>query len=462
MWRRIIAVGVTAAALLGLGGTFGAGPEPWTAESAYAQGDPLVESIEQAQARLRDVPGDWTTWAALGSAYVERARITGDPGYYTRAEGALRESLRLHPGPSSTDPAGKEPEAVGSGTASGADTGTVGETGGGTVGNDAALVGLGALANARHDFALAERLARQAIAGNPFSADAYGVLTDALTQLGRPAEATEAAQRMLDLRPGLPALSRAAYDLEQHGRVEEAHALWTQALATAIAPADLAFVHHQLGDLAWHGGDLAAARAAYEAGPAADAGYLPLRHGLARVDAAGGRTAEALAGYAALTAASPTPSLLVEHALLLRSLGRAAEPEAQLALAQAALDLLAAGGGADDLAAAELALARGDHATAVRLAAGEWQRRRHTDVADTLAWALHQAGRHREALPLACAAAALGARSALHAYHLGMIELALGDRAAARRDLARALRLNPHFSPVDAPAAARALASAGA
>lgn len=428
MWRRIIAVGVTAAALLGLGGAFGAGPEPWTAESAYAQGDPLVESIEQAQARLRDVPGDWTTWAALGSAYVERARITGDPGYYTRAEGALRESLRLHPGPSA----------------------------------DAALAGLGALANARHDFAQAERLARQAIAGNPFSADAYGVLTDALTQLGRPAEATEAAQRMLDLRPGLPALSRAAYDLEQHGRVDEARALWTQALATAIAPADLAFVHHQLGDLAWHGGDLVTARAAYEAGLAADAGYLPLRHGLARVDAASGRTAEALAGYAALNTASPTPSLLVEHALLLRSLGRAADADAQLALAQAALDLLAAGGGGDDLAAAELALARGDHATAVGLATSEWQRRKHTDVADTLAWALNQAGRHREALPLARAAAALGARSALHAYHLGMIELALGDRAAARRDLGRALRLNPHFSPVDAPAAARALASAGA
>ncbi|MEU8000378.1 hypothetical protein AB0B66_04280 [Catellatospora sp. NPDC049111] len=454
MWRRIIAVGVAAAALLGLGGAFGAGPEPWTAESAYAQGDPLVESIEQAQARLRDVPGDWTTWAALGSAYVERARITGDPGYYTRAEGALRESLRLHPGPSAADPAGEGPGAV--------DSRTPGGMVAGTVGNDAALAGLGALANARHDFALAERLARQAITVNPFSADAYGVLTDALTQLGRPAEATEAAQRMLDLRPGLPALSRAAYDLEQHGRVEEARELWTQALATAIAPADLAFVHHQLGDLAWHDGDLVAARAAYEAGLAADAAYLPLRHGLARVDAASGRTAEALAGYAALTAASPTPSLLVEHALLLRSLGRAADAEAQLALAQAALDLLTAGGGADDLAAAELALARGDHAAAVRLATGEWQRRKHTDVADTLAWALHQAGRHREALPLARVAAALGARSALHAYHLGMIELALGDRAAARRDLARALRLNPHFSPVDAPAAARALASAGA
>lgn len=429
MWRRMIAVGAAAVALLGLGGAFGGSPVRWAGEPAYAQPDPLARSIEQAQARLREVPADWTAWAALGSAYVERARTTGDPGYYPRAEGALRESLRLRPGPA---------------------------------GNDAALVGLGALANARHDFGQAEQLGRQAAAVNAYSADAYGVLADALTQLGRPAEATAAVQRMLDLRPGLPALARAAYDLEQHGRVEQARDLWTRALAGAVAPADVAFVHQQLGDLAWQGGDLATARAAYRAGLAADAGHPALRHGLARVDAAEDRTEQALAAYRELTQATPTPSLYVEHALLLRSLGRTADADAQLALAAAALDLLVAGGGGDDLAAAELALARGDHAAAVRLATAEWGRRRHTDVADTLAWALHQAGRPAEALPYARAATALGARSALYAYHLGMIELALGDRAAARRDLARALRLNPHFSPLDAPAAARALTTVGA
>ncbi|MFC7757606.1 tetratricopeptide repeat protein [Catellatospora bangladeshensis] len=230
---------------------------------------------------------------------------------------------------------------------------------------------MGALANARHDFGQAERLARQAIRINAYSADAHGVLADALTQLGRPAEATEAVQAMLDLRPGLPALSRAAYDLEQHGRVDEARGLWTAALATAVAPADVAFVRQQLGDLAWHAGDLAAARAEYQAGLAARGDYLPLRHGMARVDVAEGRSEPALTAYAELAAASPTPSLLVEHAELLRSLGRAAEADAQLALAGAALDLLAAGGGADDLAAAELALARGDHAAAVRLAGAE-------------------------------------------------------------------------------------------
>jgi len=42
-----------------------------------------------------------------------------------------------------------------------------------------------------------------------------------------------------------------------------------------------------------------------------------------------------------------------------------------------------------------------------------------------------------------------------------MIEAALGDRAAARRDLAEALRLNPHFSWLQAPRARAALAALG-
>jgi lipoprotein NlpI len=45
----------------------------------------------------------------------------------------------------------------------------------------------------------------------------------------------------------------------------------------------------------------------------------------------------------------------------------------------------------------------------------------------------------------------LGTRSALFAFHRGMIERALGMRAAARSDLRRALSINPHFSLLWAP-----------
>lgn len=152
----------------------------------------------------------------------------------------------------------------------------------------------------------------------------------------------------------------------------------------------------------------------------------------------------------------------MEHALLLRAQGDTVQADTQLALADAALALLAANGGVDDLAAAEVALARGQHASAVRLGTQEWRRRQHTDVADLLGWALHRAGRSRDALTYAKRATALGARNASYTFHLAMIETALGDHAAARRDLTQALSINPFFSPVDAPLAARVLAEAGA
>jgi tetratricopeptide (TPR) repeat protein len=429
MLRRIALAGTAALVMLVAGGVAGAvsgdGPPRHRGSPAGPAGrvDPLVGVIDRAQERLRVVPGDWTTWAALGVAYLERARVTADPALYPKAEGALRESLRLRPS-----------------------------------GNDAALTGLGAVANARHDFAVARGCALAALKINPYSAAAVGVLVVAHTQLGEADAATAAAQRMLDLRPGLPAYARAAYDLEQHGQLGRAEELWRRALDGATAPADIASARSGLGDLAWHAGDLPGAAAHYAAGLAASPGDLPLAVGQARVSAA---TGEGLDRWAELVRRLPSPGLLIEYAWWLRAADRPAEASVVLEQAAAALDLFTANGGVDDLTAAELAIARGDAGSAVRSAAREWGRRRFADVADTLGWALHLAGRDREALTYARLANAPGAHDAARAYHLGMIELALGDRDGARRDLARAVAYNPHFSPVDGPLAVRALHGLG-
>jgi tetratricopeptide (TPR) repeat protein len=425
--RALVVVAVAAVVLFGAGAVLG-GRAPSHVDGTASAGTPaapdrLATAIARAQERLRLVPGDYVTWAALGSAYLERARVTADPAYYPKAEGALRRSLELRP----------------------AD-------------NTGALTGLGALANARHDFAAARTLAQQALRDNPYHADAFGVLADAQTQLGNAAAATEAVQHMLDLRPGLPALARASYDLEQHGRIAEAQVLLRKALTDAVDPADVGFCRYQLGELAWHSGQLAEAGEQYTAGASADPAYLALTQGRAKVAFAQGRVDEALAGYAELTSRSPTPGYLIEYAELLSAAGRSGEADSQLDLAEAAVRLFAANGGADDLAGAALALARSQPAEAVRLASREWQRRQFADVADVLGWALHQAGRDAEALPLARRAGALGARNAAYTYHLAAIELALGDQAAARRDLTQALSINPYFSPLDAPIAARTLA----
>ncbi|HEU4422981.1 MAG TPA: hypothetical protein VFR67_10665 [Pilimelia sp.] len=431
--RPVAVVAAASLALLVAGGVWGlrtgggAAAEPGQDRPvAVSAVDRLTASIDRAQQRLAAVPGDHPTWAALGMAYLERARITADPSYYPKAEGALRRSLALRPHD-----------------------------------NADAMAGLGALANARHEFTQARDWARKALRINPYDADSYAVLADAYTQLGQAAAATAAVQRMLDLRPGLPAYARASYDLEQRGQLTPARELLDRALATAVDASDVAFCRYHLGELAWNSGDLDTAEREYAAGFAADPTYLPLQEGRARVAAARGRTAAAIAGYADLTARTPTPANLLAYADLLRASGRATEADAQLALADAAHKLFLANGGTDNLAGAALAIAQGQPDAALRLAQQEWQRRQHADVADLMAWTLNLAGRHAEARTYALRAAATGARNAAYAYHLGLIERALGNRDAARRHLARAMAINPHFSPVDAPLAAKALAELG-
>jgi tetratricopeptide (TPR) repeat protein len=422
-------VGSAALALVVAGGVLGRGGNTPAGHSdvRVASADPLGTSISRAQQRLRTVPGDWRTWAGLSSAYLEKGRITADPTYYPKAEGAAEESLTRRPD-----------------------------------GNADAHIALGALANARHDFAAARDHANAAIAANSHSSEAYGVLTDALTQLGDVAGATDAVQHMLDLRPGLAAYTRASYDLEQRGRVDEAADLMRRGLDDAVDPHDAAFCLNQLGDLAWQVGDVAGAQAQYEAALKADPQSIAGLRGKARTAAAAGRTEVALAAYADLTRRFPTPSDLLEYADTLRAAGRTAEADGQVTLAAAAHTLFTANGGVDGITAAAIALAQNKPADAVAAAQAEWGRRQHVDVADALGWALHRAGRDAEALPLAQRVSATGARSATYAFHLGMIELALGQRDQARTDLGRAVSTNPHFSPVDAPAARAALTDLGA
>jgi len=436
--RRILIVGLAAMLLTGVGAVFGLrhGASP-TADAAQASGtlapavqataDSLAEGIARAQEHLRAVPGDYVTWAALGSAYLERARATADPTYYPKADGALRRSLKLRP-----------------------------------AGNPAALVGLGALANSRHEFATASDLAHRALRIDPYSADAYGVLADAQTQLGSAPAATDAVQHMLDLRPGLAAYARASYDLEQRGRLGDAAALMRRALGDAADPADIAFCRYQLGELAWRTGRLDDAETEYAAGQAADPAYLPLLAGQARVDAARMQTDAALAEYAELTARYPSPGYLMDYANLLRATGQPRRADQQLALTAAALRLFKANGGTDDLGTAQLALTEGHAKQAVFAAKREWSRRHFADVADTLGWALHQSGADAEAISYAREAVALGARNPGYLFHLGIIELSLGRSRDAGRDLSAALALNPHFSPLDAPVATAALNRLGA
>jgi tetratricopeptide (TPR) repeat protein len=435
MRARLVTIALTVT--VSLGATVGAGVALVVAGGALGRNqraapdsssvsstvDLLDLSISRSQERLRRVPGDWETWASLGMSYLERARISSDPTYYPKADQAVQHSLQVR-----------------------AD------------GNYQALIALGALANARHDFATGRERALAAIELNAYSAEAFAVLADAETQLGHPQAATDALQRVLDLRPALSGYARASYDLEQRGLVAEATDLMRRALNIAVDRYDIAFCRNQLGDLALNMGDAATAQTEYTAGLAADPTSVTLLRGQARLAAMTGRVDDALGGYATITRRTPTPSYLLEYTELLQATGRGAEAQTQLRLATAAHQLFTANGGIDGLTGAAIAEANGDFPAALAEARAEWSRRQFVDVADSLGWALHLSNQDSEALGYASRAFATGARSATYAYHLGMIELALGDRAAARTRLSLALQLNPRFSPLDAPLARTALA----
>ncbi len=426
--RRWLPLAILSAGLVLLGVSIvgisdvGGAPSPLAASLAGPGLDPLSRSIDAAQRELRENPGDAVTWAQLGSAYVEQARATADPSYYEKAQGALDRSMQLQPED-----------------------------------NGEAMIGLGALANARHDFAEARNWALAARELRPATGEVYGVLADALTQLGEPEAATAAVQRMLDTKPGVAAFTRASYDLELHGRVDDAHLALQRALQDSSAPATIAFCRYYLGELAFNSGDLDEASAQYEAGLDVSRNNPMLQQGRAKVAAARGDLPQALAGYQAVTNRVPLPQYVQEYGELLLAARMPEQAAAQFTLFTQQQRLYEAAGSVDDLAVSQFAADHGDPAEALRRAQAEWDRRQSVFVADAMAWALHVNGRDAEALTFADRAAALGWRNATFAYHRGMILAALGEQAEAQRQLTEALEINPHFSPLHAPRARAAL-----
>ncbi|MFD7392111.1 tetratricopeptide repeat protein [Streptomyces sp. NPDC059852] len=424
----LLAVAVTGGSVaLGAGGD-GTSPRVAPASAAVspgllASGD-LDAGITALQSHLRSQPRDFGGWATLGLAYVEQARTKGDPSRYPQAERAFERSLALAPG------------------------------------NDQALAGRAALAAARHDFEGALANADRALKENPYSERALCVRVDALVELGRYRDAAEAADTADDRRPGIPVFTRYAYVHELRGDVRTARRVLEQALSSASAPGDIAYVATQLGQLAWNQGEYGTALTHYARALAADEDYVPALEGRARAQAANGDRAGAIAGLKDVVARFPLPGPLVALGELYEAAGDRAAAADQYALVDAWTSLARANGVDADLDTALAAADHGDRAAALRAARAEWDRRRTVHTADALAWALHVNGKDDEALPYARRATATGYRNAVFLYHRGIIERATGRADDARTRLRAALKLNPGFAPLgarDARAALKAL-----
>ena len=392
------------------GGSGTEGPSGAAVVAGQTGRNDLATQIASLRTKVQRLPGDYTSLAALGLAYVQQGAATADPSNYPLAQSALARSLQVR----GTD-------------------------------NDLALTGQAGLAAARHDFARALDLAEQAEKINPYSSTNYGVKGDALVELGRYPEAYAAYQKMNDLRPGVPAFTRASYALELQGDVAAARSALDSAVAIANNPGDKAYALYYLGELAWKTGRLDDAATHYRDALAADPAYTQALGGEAKVAAAQGRPDDAVTAYADLTRRLPLPQYLVEYADLLHSLGRDAEARDQEQLLGSIEALFQAQGVNVDLEQALFEADRGRGGPALVAAQAEYGKRKSILVEDALGWALHVNGRDAEALPHAQAAVRLGNPDALLYFHKGMIEKALGLDADARASLSHAARAQPRL-----------------
>ncbi|MFJ7626270.1 tetratricopeptide repeat protein [Streptomyces sp. NPDC097595] len=404
-------------------GALGLAPQQQApAAPSHAPAFRSTNGVEALRARVRELPADPTGWSSLGMAYVQQARSTPDAATYTRARAALRKSLVLQPS-----------------------------------GNFAAETGMGALDASLHRFAEALTWARRATTSDPYSAPAQGVLADALTQLGRYEESYAAVQRMTDLRPDSGALARASYSWELRGDTKRARDLMEKSYQAAGTPSDKAFALTHLATLALETGDPRTAVHLADTGLAASPEDPALLEARARAHAALGRNRQAVSDYTAAIAAAPLPQYLLGLADLQESLSHPEKAEEQYGVLRAQEKLREATGGVADVDGVLFEADHGDPDRAVAMGRTALRQRPFLAVHDAMAWALHRAGRDIEAIEQADLALALGTVSAPFHYHRAMINEALGRTEAARTDLRRALGIDPHFHPVNAPRARAAL-----
>jgi tetratricopeptide (TPR) repeat protein len=371
---------------------------------------PAQLGIAQAQRLIDKNSKDFEAYNALALALARRARETSDSNLYTQGEQALQKSFAISPG-----------------------------------NYDGARIQVWLLLG-KHEFAAAREEAIKLNKRVPDDVMVYGFLTDSNVELGNYGEAENAAQWMLNIRPGnLPGMTRAAYLRELFGDTDGAVELMEMALnSTPPSEAeDRAWITTQIAHLKLATGNTADAEELLQQALDAFPGYHYALGTLAKVRIQQHRYDDAVTLLQQRYHAAPHAENLFELAEALQLLGHTTE--AKQAFSQFEQKSLAENNRADN-SNHELVFYYADHAKepakALAVAQLEIARRHDVFTLDSYAWALYVNGQYREAQEQIHKALSVGIQSATLFRHAGEIALKSGDQAAAEDYLLRATRLN--------------------
>jgi tetratricopeptide (TPR) repeat protein len=391
-----------------------------------AQGTSTDQAIRLTQRQIQRHPQNATAYFKLGDAYIQKARQTGDPSYFTLAESALRRSLELAPQ------------------------------------NAGAARHLAYVFSSRHEFVEAAAQAQKAIDLDSADSHAYGVLGDALLELGKYDDAGQAFDTMMRMDKSLYSLARLSGLRSLRGDPEGAIAELRRAIeagrTTGEPPESIAWAQWQLGVEYFAVGNLQAAEVQYLEALTSYPTYYRALASLAQVRAAQHRSEEAIDLYGRALGVIPFPEYAAGLGDLYTTLGRTEEASKQYALVEYIGRLNALNRVVYNR---ELASFYADHDRklddALALARSELEIRHDIYGYDILAWALYKAGKLEEAVAPMTEALRLGTKDAKLYFHAGMIYQSVGQADRAREFLARALSTNPRFHLLHAPLAERIL-----
>lgn len=404
----------------------GTGLAGFEGNSLFAQATITDNQVAYYQQLLRRNPRNARAYYGMGDLFIRKARETGDPSYFSRAEEALKKSLEINPD------------------------------------NAGAMRHLSYVFYSRHEFEAAAVHARRAIEMDATDGDSYGILGDALMETGAYEKAEEAYENMIQREKSLYSYSRRAGLKSMRGDSAGAIADLKSAVAAGKAakqPAEsIAWAQWQLGNDHFTLGQLAEAESFFSQSLETYPNYYRGLASLAQVRAAQKKYDETIDLYRKAVAILPMPESIAALGDVYSKIGRSDEARKQYELVEYIGKLSALN---KALYNRELAYFYADHDVKLKegleLAWRELEYRRDIYAYDVLAWSLYKNGEFKKAGEAIREALKLNTKDPKLFYHAGMIYHRLGEKHNAWEYLSRALETNPHFHIFFAETAARTL-----